>query len=93
MVEAFVEVAAAGAGLGCVGVGGGFEEDGEENEEGIVDVTVVVGVGLLVGGSEDVSCAKEEVGRIHERKKRVEENGLLERGQWQIFLGRRDSIF
>lgn len=44
-------------------------------------------------GGEEVSCAKEDVGRIHERKRRVEENGIADRGQRQTFLERRDSIF
>lgn len=79
----------AGGGLGCVGVGGGFEEE----EERTVAVERVVGDGVLVGERELVSCAKEEVGRIHERKRSVEENGRVDRGQWQMFLERRDSIF
>lgn len=58
-----------------------------------MDVERVVGEALVVEGGEEVSCAKEDVGRIHERKRRVEENGIADRGQRQTFLERRDSIF
>ena len=91
MVEEFVDVAAAGAWFVSVGVGGRLEK-GEEDDWS-VDIERVVGVGVLVDEREDVSCAKEEVGRIHERNRRVEEYGIVDREQRQIFLERRDSIF
>ena len=76
----------AGGELGCVGVAGGLEE-------GVVEVERVVGEGVFEEEREVVSCAKEEVGRIHERKRRVEENCRVDRGQWQTFLKCRGSIF
>lgn len=58
-----------------------------------MEVERVVGEGVFVVERGFVSCAKEEVGRIHERKRRVEESRRVDRGQWQTFLERRDSIF
>jgi hypothetical protein len=80
----------AGAGVGWVGVGGGLAEV----EEGTGEVERVVGEGVFEEEErEEVSCAKDELGRIHERKRRVEERGRVDRGQWQMCLERRDSIF
>jgi hypothetical protein len=89
-VEELVVEVVGGGELGCVGVAGGLEE-GEE--EGVVEVERVVGEGVFEEERGVVSCAKEEVGRIHERKRRVEESCRVDRGQWQMFLKCRDSIF
>lgn len=67
----------AGGGVGWVCVGGGFEDEGVEDEEGTVDLESVVG--MLVEEREVVSCAKDELGRIKERKRRVDENGDRDR--------------
>jgi len=65
-----------GAGLSCAGFGGGVVE-----VDDVVDVGVADEEGELVA-EEVVICAKEEVGRINERKRRVEENGsVLEHAQ------------
>ena len=63
----------AGGGAGWVCVGGGFEDEGVEDEERTVNLESVVG--MLVEEREVVSCAKDELGRIKERKRRVDENG------------------
>ena len=76
VVEALVDVAAAGGRSCWVCVGGESVEDGEG---GSVDVERVVRVGLLVEGREDASWAKEDVGRIQERKRRFEESGNADR--------------
>ena len=75
-----MDVAAAGGGCCCVCVCGRFEnEDEDEDEEleegGIEDVKTFVDVAVFVVGREEVSWAKEELGRIHERSKMVEVNG------------------
>jgi hypothetical protein len=69
-----------GAGLSCVGAGGGVADVEDSNDA--VDVGVVDEKGELM---EEVAViwAKEEVGRINERKRRVEENGsVLEHPQY-----------
>ena len=71
-------------------MGGRFEDEGAEDEEGTVDLENVVG--MFVEEREVVSCAKDELGRIKERK-RVEESGKWDREQWQTFLARLDFIF
>jgi hypothetical protein len=43
-----------------------------------VYVKRVVGVLLLVDGMEEMSCAKEEVGRVQERNRRVEESDIAD---------------
>jgi hypothetical protein len=63
-----------GAGSSCVGAGGEVADVEDANDA--VDVGVVDEEGELV---EEVAViwAKEEVGRINERKRRVEENGSV----------------
>ena len=61
-----------GGGSESVPVGGGGEiEDGG----GVVEAWRVVGVG---GGGVLEICAKDEVGKIHDRKRSVEESGRLD---------------
>jgi len=62
----------AGGGLAIGGLGAGLE--GVEEGEEVVDVWSVVGEGVLLG-EVAVICAKDEVGRINDRKSSVEENG------------------
>jgi hypothetical protein len=62
-----------GAGLSCVGFRGGVAD---VEVDDVVDVGVADEEGELVA-EEAVIWAKEEVGRISERKRRVEENGSV----------------
>jgi len=63
-----------GAGLSCVGFGAGVAD--EEEVDDVVDVGDADEKGeLLAEGA--VICAKEEVGRISDRKRRVEQNGSV----------------
>ena len=74
-------------GVETVSVGSAFVEGGEE---GRVEGEKVIGV--FFDEVEEVTWANEELGRIHERKRRVEENRSSDRGQRQRFLERLDSI-
>lgn len=80
-----VVVAEGGEGRVCVG-GGSFEE-----EDGRMEVERVVGE--FVEEVEEVSCANEELGRIQDRKRSVEENRSGDGRQWQTFVEHLDSIF
>jgi hypothetical protein len=88
----------AGGGFVAMPVGGGvFAGLGDEEgcgvlelgleAAGVEDVMSVVGLGVDDGPSCRMSsCAKEVVGSMRERKRRVEENGRLDFVHWQARL-------